>query len=246
LKTSEGFVEYAAPQIAGREEPFRSEIREHPRGRPRGLEDLAVELPAGGLSVRDIEGAFKDESRRPRADYPEFATRDPSECGIVHLFIDGIAERIRPGRKRQPVLTARGVTSSGAKVPPHPMAGAKEDAETASAFLQGMRARGFKRSAASSLGRRRRHPQGDHAALPALAASALPGAPQAQPLGQGAGGLLVRVQGPRHGPLSGALTSHRPRLGQGGRHRLRTRTAWCCNLVAMVGAFRGHRTRPSD
>src|SRR5690554_5426538 len=32
LKTAEGLVEYAAPQIAGREEPFRSEIREHLKG----------------------------------------------------------------------------------------------------------------------------------------------------------------------------------------------------------------------
>ena len=28
LKTAEGFVEYAAPQITGREEPFRSAVRE--------------------------------------------------------------------------------------------------------------------------------------------------------------------------------------------------------------------------
>ena len=33
LKTAEGFVDYAAPQIAGREEPFRSEIRESLKGR---------------------------------------------------------------------------------------------------------------------------------------------------------------------------------------------------------------------
>ena len=36
LKTAVGFIEYAAPQIAGREEPFRSEIREHLKGRTRG------------------------------------------------------------------------------------------------------------------------------------------------------------------------------------------------------------------
>jgi hypothetical protein len=31
LKTAEGFIEYSAPQIAGRDEPFRSAIREHQR-----------------------------------------------------------------------------------------------------------------------------------------------------------------------------------------------------------------------
>ena len=64
LKTAEGPVDHAAPQIAGREEPFRSEIRESLKGRTQALEDLAVELLARGLSVRDIEDAFRDESGR--------------------------------------------------------------------------------------------------------------------------------------------------------------------------------------
>ncbi len=64
LKTAEGFIEYAAPQIAGRDEPFRSEIRQHLRGRTQALEDLSIELLARGLSVRDIEDAFRDESGR--------------------------------------------------------------------------------------------------------------------------------------------------------------------------------------
>ena len=44
-------MDCAAPQIAGREEPFRSEIRESLKGRTQALEDLAVELLARGLSV---------------------------------------------------------------------------------------------------------------------------------------------------------------------------------------------------
>ena len=52
LKTAEGLVDYAAPQIAGRDEPFRSEIRESLKGRTQALEDLAVELLARGLSAR--------------------------------------------------------------------------------------------------------------------------------------------------------------------------------------------------
>ena len=64
LKTAEGLIDFAAPQVAGREAPFRSEIREHLKGRTEALEGLAVELLARGLSVRDIEDAFKDESGR--------------------------------------------------------------------------------------------------------------------------------------------------------------------------------------
>jgi putative transposase len=154
LKTSEGFVEYAAP---GREEPFRSEIREHLKGRTQGLEDLAVEMLARGLSVRDIEDAIRDETgrlllsrtavselgERLWADYQEFATRDLSEYDIVYLFVDGIAERIRPGQRREPVLAAWGFTSSGTKVLLHLMGCSKEDAETVSAFFQDMRSRGL-------------------------------------------------------------------------------------------------------
>lgn len=157
LRTAEGFVDYAAPQVSGRDEPFRSQIRDHLKGRTQALEDLAVELLARGLSVRDIEDAFKDESgrlllsrtavseigERLWADYQEFATRDLSEYDISYLFIDGIAERIRPGQRREPVLAAWGFTSSGAKVLLHLMAGSKEDAETVSAFFQDMRGRGL-------------------------------------------------------------------------------------------------------
>ena len=32
MKTAEGFIEYSAPQLAGRDEPFRSAIREHLKG----------------------------------------------------------------------------------------------------------------------------------------------------------------------------------------------------------------------
>lgn len=138
---------YSAPQVAGRDEPFRSEIREHLKGRTEALEELAVELLVCGLSVRDIEDAFRDETgrlllsktavseirERLWADYQEFAPRDLGEYEIAYLFVDGIAERIRPGQKREPVLAAWGFTASGAKVLLHLMAGSKEDPETVSA-----------------------------------------------------------------------------------------------------------------
>ena len=144
LKTAEGLVDYAAPQIAGREEPFRSEIRESLKGRPQALEDLAVELLARGLSVRDIEDAFRDESgrlllsrtaiseigERLWADYQEFAGRDLSEYDIAYLFVDGIAERIRLGQRREPVPAAWASRQPAPRSLLHLMAGSREDAET--------------------------------------------------------------------------------------------------------------------
>ena len=63
LRMAEGLIDFAAPQVAGCDEPFRSEIRGHLKGRTEALEGLAVELLARGLSVRDIEDAFRDDER---------------------------------------------------------------------------------------------------------------------------------------------------------------------------------------
>lgn len=157
LKSAEGGLEYAAPQVAGLAQPFRSALRGHLKGHTEALEGLAVEMLARGLSVRDIEDAFKDETGRLLLsrtavaeigkqlweDYQAFKSRDLAEYDIAYLFIDGIAERIRPGQRREPVLAAWGFTVDGRKVLLHLMAGSKEDAETVSAFFQDMRNRGL-------------------------------------------------------------------------------------------------------
>jgi transposase-like protein len=138
LKSAEGSIEYSAPQVAGLKQPFRSALRDHLKGHTEALEGLAVEMLARGLSVRDIEDAFKDETGRLLLsktavaeignqlweDYQAFKSRDLAEYDVAYLFIDGIAERIRPGQKREPVLAAWGFTFDGRKVllhlPPGP------------------------------------------------------------------------------------------------------------------------------
>ncbi len=40
------------------------------------------------------------------ADYQVFAQRVLSEYELTYLFVDGIAERLRPGAKRESVLAA--------------------------------------------------------------------------------------------------------------------------------------------
>jgi transposase-like protein len=150
LKTAEGFVDYSAPQAAGREEPLHSAIGEHLKGHTQALEGLAIEMLARGLSVRDIEDAFKDESGRLLLsrtavselgarlweDYQAFTQRDLSEYQIAYLFVDGIAERLRARAKRELVLTAWSYTMEGQRVLLHLMAGSKEDTETVTAFLR--------------------------------------------------------------------------------------------------------------
>ena len=64
VDSAEGAIEYSAPQIADRRDPFRSRIRELVRGRTEELEALAVEMYARGLSTRDIEALFADGEGR--------------------------------------------------------------------------------------------------------------------------------------------------------------------------------------
>ena len=123
-------MEYSAPQVAGRDEPFRSAIREHLKGHTQALEDLAIEMLARGLSVRDIEDAFKDETgrlllsktavseigERLWEDYQAFAQR-----GLERVR-DRLSVRRRDRRavaawaKREPVLAAWGFTFEGRRV----------------------------------------------------------------------------------------------------------------------------------
>jgi transposase-like protein len=158
LKTAEGAVAYAAPQVSDREQPFASSIRRQLSGRSDELARLAVEMYARGLSTRDIEDAFRDDQGRSLlsrsavsevteqlwAQYEAFATRDLSDLRLVYLFLDGVAERLRPGERREAVLCAWGIDEEGQKHLLHLAPGTKEDTDSVTAFLQDMKRRGLR------------------------------------------------------------------------------------------------------
>ena len=257
VKTAEGAVEYSAPQVRDTPEPFVSGVRAALSGRTRELERLAVELYARGLSTRDIEDAFTDETGRRLlsraavseiteklwAEYEDFCKRDLSEHAIAYLFVDGIAERLRPGQRREAVLAAWGIGEDGRKSLLGLMAGSKEDVETVRAFFQDLRARGlgdpllvvsdgapgiiraieecFPRSARQRcLAHRMRN----------LAAKV-----STDP--------VARIQGAGHRLLSGALARDRPPTGGRRPRRLRQRPAERARLFR--GRFRGLHRAPA-
>ena len=135
LKTAEGMVDYSAPQVRETPKPFSSAIRKALAGRTEALEELAVELYARGLSTRDIEDAFTDESGRRLLsrsavsevterlweEYEAFSRRDLSDC-IVPLRRRH-RRGLRAGRPREAVLAAWGIGEEGRKVLLHLMAG---------------------------------------------------------------------------------------------------------------------------
>ena len=157
LKTAEGAVDYSAPQIADRVEPFRSKIRAILGSRTEELEGLAVEMYARGLSTRDIEALFADATgksllsrsavstitERLWTEYEGFASRDLTEFEVVYLFVDGIAERLHLGQPREAVLAAWGILADGKKALLYLAPGTKEDTASCREFFQDMRRRGL-------------------------------------------------------------------------------------------------------
>jgi len=157
LKSAEGVIEYAVPQVSHTASPWVSEVRQALMGRTEELERLAIELYARGLSMRDIEAAFTDGAgqcalsksaasvvaERLWEDYQGFVGRDLSEQTILYLFIDGVAERLHLGQAREPVLAAWGIAESGAKVLLGLYSASKEDTASARECLRDLKARGM-------------------------------------------------------------------------------------------------------
>ena len=256
VKTAEGAVDYSAPQVRDTPEPFVSGVRAALSGRTRELERLAVELYARGLSTRDIEDALTDETGRRLlsraavseiterlwAEYEDFCKRDLSEHAIVYLFVDGIAERLRPGQRREAVLAAWGIGEDGRKVLLALMAGSKEDVETARAFFQDLRARGL----------------GDPLLVVSDGAPGIiraieecfPRSARQRCLAHRMRNLAVkgpdrpmaRVQGARQRLLSGAVAGDCPPTG--GRHPRRRRRSPAERARLFRGRFRGVHRAP--
>jgi transposase-like protein len=110
---------------------------------------------ARGLSMRDIEAAFTDETgrcvlsrtaasavcERLWGEYQAFAQRDLGELDIVYLFLDGVAERLHLGQPREAVLAAWGIDSGGGRHPLALLPGLKESTSACIDFLRDLTAR---------------------------------------------------------------------------------------------------------
>jgi putative transposase len=157
LKTGEGEIRFAVPQVAGLE-GLTSKVKESLAGRTDELERLGIELYARGLSTRDIERTFVDEQGRALLsrsavsalseelweEYQEFTRRDLSDLEVAYLFIDGVAERIHTAGRREAVLCAWAILFNGRKVLVHMAPGSKETTSQVVDFIEGMKARGLR------------------------------------------------------------------------------------------------------
>lgn len=157
LKTSEGEVRYAVPQVRDVAAELLRQLRSRLKGRTESLESLAVEMYARGCSTRDIEDLLRGKDGRSLLsrtsvsevtqslwqEYKAFASRDLSDVKPQYLFLDGIAERLRPGAKREAVLCAWAIAESGKKVLVHLAPGTKESTDCCRDFLEDLKRRGL-------------------------------------------------------------------------------------------------------
>lgn len=158
IKTAEGEVPVAVPQVREAVEPFCSRLLEFLKGHTDVLKRLAVEMYARGLSTRDIEAALVDATGKALLsksavsevtevlwqEYEAFSKRDLSGYAVEHLFLDALYESLRQqAGVKEGILCAWAILHDGRKVLLHLALGNKESYADWLEFLRGMVRRGL-------------------------------------------------------------------------------------------------------
>src|SRR6478735_7862707 len=132
IRTAEGPIEVAVPQVRGAAAPFRSSLMSFLDGNSEVLDRLVTEMYARGLSTRDVEDAFRDATGellisrskvseitdRLWEDYQAFISRDLSELEDVPVRRRGI-RGAAPARREAGTagLLVHRLWSAGASTP---------------------------------------------------------------------------------------------------------------------------------
>lgn len=159
LRTAEGEVGVRLPQVRETPAPYRSGLMEFLEGNSEALERLVVEMYARGLSTRDVEECFRNQSSGElmisRAavseitdqlweDYRAFCERDLSGIEVEYLFVDAIYESLRRYGAKEGILCAWCITTEGRKVLLHLAVGNKESEACWVEFIRDMISRGLR------------------------------------------------------------------------------------------------------
>ena len=158
LRTAEGFVDVAVPQVRGAGEPFRSGLMSFLDGNGEVLESLVDEMYARGLSTRDVEDAFRDATGelliskyavseitdRLWEDYQAVIARDLSQIEVEYLFIDAVFEALRRHGAKEALLVGWCIDSDGRRHLLHLAIGNKESEACWTEFCRHMLGRGLR------------------------------------------------------------------------------------------------------
>jgi transposase-like protein len=158
IRTAEGSIGVAVPQVRGASAPFRSTLMSFLDGNSEVLERLVTEMYARGLSTRDVEDAFTDVTGVPLIsrtavseitdrlweDYQGFIGRDLSEIAVEYLFCDAVFESLRRHGAKDAVLVAWCIAADGRKHLLHLAVGNTESTSCWTEFFRHMLARGLR------------------------------------------------------------------------------------------------------
>ena len=160
MRTAEGEIVVQVPQVREWAEggPYRSRLMTFLRGHSDVLDRLAVEMYTRGLSVRDIEDAFREAtgdtllSRSAVSeltntlweDYQAFCERDLSTLEVEYVFIDAVYEGLRAWGGHQGILCAWAICRNGHKVMVHLALGSRESYDECLDFIRDMVRRGLR------------------------------------------------------------------------------------------------------
>ena len=158
IRTAEGRIDVAVPQVRGAGVPFRSSLMGFLEGNSEVLDRLVNEMYARGLSTRDVEDAFTDATGellisrsavseitdRLWEDYQTFTNRDLADIEVEYLFVDGVFEALRRHGAKEAVLVAWCIATDGRKHLLHLGVGNKESEACWTAFFRHMLGRGLR------------------------------------------------------------------------------------------------------
>ncbi len=159
MRSAEGEIELAVPQVRDSEQPYHSRLMEFFKGNTDVLDYLVLQMYTRGLSTRDVEEAFRDpltgEALLGRTaiseitdslweDYQRFCGRDLSGFEVEYLFVDAVYESLRrQGNLKEALLCAWGICRDGRKVLLHMALGNKESLPAWRDFIRQMVKRGL-------------------------------------------------------------------------------------------------------
>ena len=158
IRTAEGSIEVAVPQVRGAGAPFRSSLMSFLDGNSEVLDRLVTEMYARGLSTRDVEDAFRDATGELLisksavseitdqlwADYQAFLARDLSEIEVEYLFADAVFESLRRHGAKEALLVCWGIASDGRKHLLHLAVGNKESERCWTGLFRNLLERGMR------------------------------------------------------------------------------------------------------
>jgi transposase-like protein len=158
IRTAEGPIEVAVPQVRGAGAPFRSSLMSFLDGNSEVLDRLVTEMYARGLSTRDVEDAFRDATGELLisksavseitdqlwADYQAVSARDLSDIEVEYLFADAVFESLRRHGANEALLVCWGIDSDGRKHLLHLAVGNKESEACWTGFFRNLLERGLR------------------------------------------------------------------------------------------------------